>query len=163
MSRQDDAHTPLAALYGIDGPLFGLDLGEKTLGVAIGAVATGVATPLTTLKRGKFAATAAQLGALIEERGAQGLVMGLPVTMAGEVGPRAQASKAFARNLERTLALPVALWDERLSTAAVERDLIAADMRRDARAKVIDAHAAAFILQGALDRLRALGPGRPRG
>lgn len=133
--------------------LIGLDLGTKTIGVAA-AGAAGVAAPVTVLRRSKFRADAQQLRDLASERSAIGFVVGLPLNMDGGVGPRAQASRAFAKNLADAAGLPVALWDERYSTAAVERALIAQDMRRDRRADVIDAHAAAFILQGALDRLR---------
>jgi putative Holliday junction resolvase len=96
--------------------------------------------------------------ALAAERSAVGIVLGLPINMDGTEGPRAQSTRAFARNLSKLTALPIGLWDERLSTAAVERDLIAADMSRARRAEVIDQHAAAYILQGALDRLLRLGP-----
>jgi putative Holliday junction resolvase len=109
-----------------------------------------------TIARRKFAADAARLLALAHERRAVGFVLGLPVNMDGSEGPRAQATRAFARNLAALTDLPIALWDERLSTAAVERALIAADMSRARRAAVIDQHAAAFILQGALDRLTRL-------
>ncbi len=133
--------------------LIGLDVGTKTIGVAASGAA-GVAAPVTVLRRSKFRADAQRLQELASERGAVGFVVGLPLNMDGGVGPRAQASRAFARNLAEATGLSVALWDERYSTAAVERALIAQDMRRDRRADVIDAHAAAFILQGALDRLR---------
>jgi putative Holliday junction resolvase len=134
-------------------PLIGLDLGTKTIGVAVSDARRSLATPLETLKRGKFTADAAALGAIAAGRGACGFVLGLPRNMDGSEGPRAQASRAFARNLVRALGLPAALWDERLSTVAVEKALIAADSSRKRRAEVVDRMAAAHILQGALDRL----------
>jgi putative Holliday junction resolvase len=136
------------------GALIGLDLGSKTIGVATSDPERRLATPVETIMRKRFASDAARLLALAAERNATGFVLGLPVNMNGSEGPRAQATRAFARNFASVTDLPIALWDERLSTAAVERELIAADASRAARAKVIDQHAAAFILQGALDRLR---------
>src|SRR6516164_9028784 len=144
------------------GALIGLDLGTKTIGVATSDPDRRIATTVDTIRRGRFSADAARLLALAAERNAAGFVLGLPVNMDGTEGRRAQATRAFARNLARVSELPIALWDERLSTAAVERELIAADVTRARRAKVIDQHAAAFILQGALDRLArgALAPSR---
>jgi putative Holliday junction resolvase len=136
------------------GALIGLDLGTKTIGVATSDPDRRIATTVDTIRRGRFSADAARLLALAAERNAAGFVLGLPVNMDGTEGRRAQATRAFARNLARVSELPIALWDERLSTAAVERELIAADVTRARRAKVIDQHAAAFILQGALDRLK---------
>jgi putative Holliday junction resolvase len=138
------------------GPLIGIDLGSKTIGVAVSDPARRLATGVETIARTRFAADAARLLALAQERHSVGLVLGLPINMDGSEGPRAQATRAFARNLARLTELPIALWDERLSTAAVERDLIAADVSRAKRAAVIDQHAAAYILQGALDRLARL-------
>jgi len=135
------------------GALLGLDLGEKTIGVASSDPDRKLATGVETIARGKFSADAARLLALAAERNTAGFVLGLPINMDGSEGPRAQATRAFARNLAKLTELPIALWDERLSTAAVERELIAADVSRAKRAAVIDQHAAAFILQGALDRL----------
>jgi len=135
------------------GALLGLDLGEKTIGVASSDPDRKLATGVETIARGKFSADAARLLALAAERNTAGFVLGLPINMDGSEGPRAQATRAFARNLAKLTHLPIALWDERLSTAAVERELIAADVSRAKRAAVIDQHAAAFILQGALDRL----------
>jgi putative pre-16S rRNA nuclease len=135
------------------GALIGLDLGSKTIGVASSDPDRRLATAVETIARKSFAADAARLLALAAERKAIGFVLGLPVNMDGSEGPRAQSTRAFARNLARLTELPIALWDERLSTAAVERELIAADVSRSRRAKVIDQHAAVFILQGALDRL----------
>jgi putative pre-16S rRNA nuclease len=135
------------------GALIGLDLGSKTIGVASSDPDRRLATGVETVMRKNFSADAARLLALAAERKAAGFVLGLPINMDGSEGPRAQSTRAFARNLARLTELPIALWDERLSTAAVERELIAADVTRARRAKVIDQHAAAFILQGALDRL----------
>ncbi len=140
------------------GALIGLDLGTKTIGVAVSDPDRKLATGVTTIARKNFTADAKALLALAAERAAVGIVLGLPVNMDGLEGPRAQSTRAFARNLARLTDLPIALWDERLSTAAVERELIAADVSRKKRAAVIDQHAAAFILQGALDRLANLGP-----
>ena len=138
------------------GALIGLDLGTKTIGVAASDPDRRLATGVETVTRNAFSADAARLLALALERRAVGFVLGLPINMDGSEGPRAQSTRAFARNLARLTELPIALWDERLSTAAVERELIAADVSRAKRAKVIDQHAAVFILQGALDRLRNL-------
>jgi putative Holliday junction resolvase len=142
-----------AAHWPVRGSLIGLDLGEKTIGVASCDPDRKVAAGVETVRRTKFTADAQRLLALAAERNAVGFVLGLPVNMAGSEGPRAQATRAFARNLAKLTEMPIALWDERLSTAAVERDLIAADVSRAKRAAVIDQHAAAFILQGAIDRL----------
>ena len=139
------------------GALVGLDLGSKTIGVAASDPDRRLATAVTTIARKAFSADAAQLLALAAERQAVGFVLGLPVHLNGSEGSRAQSTRAFARNLAKLTALPIGLWDERLSTAAVERDLIGADVSRAKRAQVIDQHAAAFILQGALDRLARLG------
>jgi len=138
------------------GTLIGLDLGTKTIGVAASDPDRRLATGVETVTRKAFSADAARLLALAAERKAVGFVLGLPINMDGSEGPRAQSTRAFARNLARLTELPIALWDERLSTAAVERELIEADVSRAKRAKVIDQHAAVFILQGALDRLRNL-------
>jgi putative Holliday junction resolvase len=146
------AHLPLR------GALMGLDLGTKTIGVAVCDADRRLAAGVTTILRKAFTADVAQLLALTQERRAVGFVLGLPINMDGSEGPRAQSTRAFARNLARVTELPIALWDERLSTAAVERDLIAADVSRKKRAAVIDQHAAAYILQGALDRLARLAP-----
>src|SRR5262245_26868527 len=135
------------------GALIGLDLGTKTIGVASSDPDRRLATAVETITRKNFTSDAARLLALAAERKAAGFVLGLPINMDGSEGPRAQSTRAFARNLARLTELPIALWDERLSTAAGERELIAADVTRAKRAKVIDQHAAVFILQGALDRL----------
>jgi putative holliday junction resolvase len=136
-------------------PVIGLDVGTKTVGLAISDITRTVATALRTLRRTKFAADGAALLALAAERGAGGFVIGLPVNSNGSEGPRAQSCRAFARNLGALTPLPIAFWDERLSTAAAERALLAADASRKRRAEVIDSVAAAFILQGALDRMKA--------
>ncbi|MCF8477736.1 MAG: Holliday junction resolvase RuvX, partial [Pseudolabrys sp.] len=128
----------------------------KTIGVAASDPDRRLATRVETVARSKFTADAKRLLSLASERAAIGFVLGLPINMDGSEGPRAQATRAFARNFEKLTALPIALWDERLSTAAVERGLIEADMSRARRAEVIDQHAAMFILQGALDRLAHL-------
>jgi len=148
-----------AVLLPARGALIGLDLGSKTIGVATSDPERRLASGVETIARKAFSADAARVLKLAAEREAAGFVLGLPVNMDGSEGPRAQSARAFARNLARLTELPIALWDERLSTAAVERDLIAADVSRRRRAQVIDQHAAAFILQGALDRLaRAAAP-----
>jgi putative pre-16S rRNA nuclease len=146
----------IAALLPARGALLGLDLGTKTIGVAVSDPDRKLATGVETIRRTKFSADAARVLALASERSAAGFVLGLPINMDGSEGPRAQSTRAFAGNLAKLTDLPIALWDERLSTAAVERDLIGADVSRKKRAAVIDQHAAAFILQGALDRLAHL-------
>jgi putative Holliday junction resolvase len=138
------------------GALIGLDLGSKTIGVASSDPERRLAAPVETIHRKTFTADAKRVLALASERRAVGFVLGLPINMDGSEGPRAQSTRAFARNLAKLTALPIALWDERLSTAAVERALIAADASREKRAAVIDQHAATYILQGALDRLLRL-------
>jgi putative Holliday junction resolvase len=135
------------------GALLGLDLGSKTIGVATSDADRRLATGVTTITRTNFSSDAKRLLALAGERSCVGFVLGLPLNMDGSEGPRAQSTRAFASNLSKLTPLPIALWDERLSTAAVERELIEADVSRKKRAAVIDQHAAAFILQGALDRL----------
>ena len=138
------------------GGLIGLDLGTKTIGVAASDPDRRLAAGVTTVARTNFTADAKALLALAAERRAAGFVLGLPINMDGSEGPRAQSTRAFARNFEKVTALPIALWDERLSTAAVERELISNDVSRGKRKAVIDQHAAIFILQGALDRLMKL-------
>jgi len=135
-------------------PLVGLDLGEKTIGVAVSDGLWMIASPLQTLKKGKFSDDAAALFRLMEGRGAQGVVIGLPVNMDGTEGPRCQSARAFGRNLQRLRDVPVAYWDERLSSAAVNRMMIEEmDLTRARRGELVDKLAAAYILQGALDRL----------
>src|SRR5262245_32020215 len=148
--------TEAAAHWPASGALIGLDLGSKTIGVAVSDPDRRLAAGVETIARSRFAVDAARLEELARERRVVGYVLGLPLNMDGSEGPRAQATRAFARNLAKLTELPIALWDERWSTAAVERALIAADASRARRAAVIDQHAAAYILQGALDRLRAL-------
>ena len=144
------------------GALIGLDLGTKTIGVATSDPDRRVATGVETIRRKNFSSDAARILSLADDRSAAGFVLGLPVNMDGSEGPRAQSTRAFARNLARLTGLPIALWDERLSTAAAERGLIAADVSRARRAKVIDQHAAVFILQGALDRLNSIRQSPPK-
>jgi len=136
--------------------LLGLDLGEKTIGLALSDTSLSIATPMQTLKRGKFAADAAQLDIIISAQGVGGLVVGLPLNMDGSDGPSAQSARAFARNWVARSPLPVILQDERLSTSAVTRTLLEADASRRRRDHLVDKMAAAYILQGALDRLRNL-------
>ena len=141
--------------------LLGLDLGEKTIGLAISDRGLKVASPLETIRRGKFTKDAEALKALCDERGVGGLVLGLPVNMDGSEGPRCQSTRQFATNLIEIAGfdLPMTFWDERLSTAAVERLLVdEADMRRSRRREVVDKMAAAYILQGALDAMGRPGP-----
>ena len=135
------------------GALMGLDLGSKTIGVALCDPGWSFATAGKTLPRGKFTKDCAALADIAKQRSVRGVVVGLPLNMDGTSGPRAQASRAFARNLSAALELPVLLWDERWSTASAERDMIAQDTSRRKRAERIDSHAAAVILQGAIDRL----------
>ncbi len=137
------------------GALIGLDLGTKTIGVAICDAGRRVATPLSVIRRKKFTADIESLFELTASSVPAGIVLGLPLNMDGSEGPRAQATRAFARNLAGRTDLPILFWDERLSTAAVERTLIEADSSRARRAEVVDKVAAAYILQGALDRMRA--------
>lgn len=145
------------------GSLAGLDFGEKTIGVAISDRLRGVATPTLTIRRVKFTVDAEALIKLLAEREVVGLVLGLPRNMDGSEGPRAQATRAFARNLSRLSPLPLAYWDERLSTVAAERALIEADTSRKRRKELIDHVAASYILQGALDRLAHIKRGAANG
>ncbi|MBC8131182.1 MAG: Holliday junction resolvase RuvX [Rhizobiaceae bacterium] len=146
----------LTALLPAGTVLAGLDLGTKTIGVAMSDLGLSFATPRAVIRRTKFAADAAALLAVLDRERCGALVIGLPLNMDGSEGPRAQSTRAFCRNLVRFDARPVVLWDERLSTVAAERAMIAADVSRKQRAARIDSAAAAFILQGALDRLSAL-------
>lgn len=142
-----------------DGALAGLDLGTKTIGVAISDLRRRVATPVTVIRRVKFTPDATALLQILAERGVAGIVFGLPLNMDGSIGPRVQATQAFARNLEKMTPLPITYWDERLSTVAAERALLEADTSRKRRAEVIDQVAAGYILQGALDRMARLEEG----
>ncbi|OOY31338.1 Holliday junction resolvase RuvX [Thioclava sp. F36-6] len=139
------------------GGVAGLDLGTKTIGVAVSDGLRSVATPLSTIKRKKFGVDAEALLKIVAERELKGLILGLPKNMDGTEGARCQSTRAFARNLTRFTDLPIGYWDERLSTVAAERAMLEADMSRAKRAEAIDHVAASFILQGALDRLRYLG------
>lgn len=157
MAENDLSMRDLAARLAPGRRLLGLDLGEKTIGLAVSDSGLSLASPVTTIRRGKFTADAKQLAVLIAEREIGGLVIGLPVNMDGSEGPRCQSARQFARNLRGVagIDLPVVFWDERLSTAAVERFLVdEADMSRRRRGAVVDKMAAAYILQGALDSLR---------
>lgn len=151
-----DAMVDFARALPRTGGLAGLDLGEKTVGVAVSDGLRSVATPLETIRRRKFSEDAARVIAIAEGRGLAGIVLGLPLNMDGSEGPRCQSTRAFARNLSRLTDLPIGFWDERLSTVAAERALLEADTSRRRRAEVIDHVAAGYILQGVLDRLRHL-------
>ena len=140
--------------------LIGVDLGAKTIGLAISDVERRLASPLRTLPRGAFARDADALTAIFAEFDVAGIVLGLPLDLNGRDNPRAQSTRAFAHNLSKRTSLPIAFWDERFSTAVVTRSLIAHDVSRARRAQVVDKMAAAYILQGALDRLAGLA--RPR-
>ncbi len=149
--------TALAADLAPRSRLLGLDLGEKTIGLALSDTLLMVATPMETLARGKFSADAAKLEGIIAAQGVGGLIVGLPLNMDGRDGPSAQSARAFARNFVARSPIPLVMIDERLSTAAVTRTLLDADASRRRRAEVVDKMAAAYILQGALDRLRHMG------
>jgi putative Holliday junction resolvase len=142
----------LAPMTGV----IGLDLGEKTIGVAVSDSLRNVATPLETVRRKKFGADAARLLEIIKDRSLSGIILGLPLNMDGSEGPRCQSTRAFARNLSRLTELPIGFWDERLSTVAAERMLLENDTSRARRADLIDNVAASYILQGALDRMSHL-------
>jgi putative Holliday junction resolvase len=136
--------------------LIGLDLGTKTIGVAVSDTILSVATPIKTIKRKKFSIDAELLLRVISNKSCCGVIIGLPKNMDGSEGPRAQSTRAFARNFSVKTNLPITFWDERLSTVAAEKALLEADTTRKRRAEVIDHVAAAYILQGFLDRLRVL-------
>lgn len=150
----------LPPLLAPEARLLGLDLGTKTIGMALSDVTRSVATPLRTIKRGKFTADAKEIAEVVEMNQVGAVVIGLPLNLDGSEGPRAQSTRAFARNLGPHVGVPIVFWDERLSTAAVERHLIEADASRKRRAAVIDRMAAAYILQGALERLRRMAETR---
>ncbi len=137
--------------------ILGLDLGDKTIGVAASDLTRAVATPIEVIRREKFTLDAQRLLAIVEGRQVAGLVLGLPLNMDGSEGPRVQSTRAFARNLEKLTPLPITFWDERLSTVAAERALLEADTSRKRRKEVIDQVAAGYILQGALDRMGRMG------
>jgi putative Holliday junction resolvase len=147
----------LPKLLGPEARLLGLDVGTKTVGLALSDVTRSIATPYDTVRRTKFTEDAKAILEVIEKNQVGALVIGLPLNLDGSEGRRAQSTRAFARNLAARIAVPIVFWDERLSTAAVERHLIEADASRKRRAEVIDRMAAAYILQGALDRLKNLG------
>ena len=146
----------LPPLLAREARLLGLDVGTKTVGMALSDVTRAIATPYHTIRRTKFTEDAKVIAAAIEEHDVGAVVIGLPINLDGSEGPRAQSTRAFARNLAARIEVPILFWDERLSTAAVERHLIEADASRKRRAQVIDRMAAAYILQGALDRLKRL-------
>ena len=146
--------TNFAAALPAYAPLVGLDLGTKTIGVAVSDGGLSIGSPLETIKRTKFQTDAARLFEITAHREIAGIVLGLPRNMDGSEGPRAQSTRAFARNLARLTELPITYWDERLSTVAAERALLEADASRKRRGEVIDNIAASIILQGLLDRLR---------
>ncbi len=145
-----------AAALPRSGAVMGLDLGEKTIGVALSDVMRTIATPVETVRRKKFGLDAARLQSIIADRSVVGVVLGLPRNMDGSEGPRCQSTRAFARNFERLWDGPIGFWDERLSTVAAEKALLEADTTRKRRAEVIDHVAASYILQGLLDRLAAM-------
>ena len=149
-----DAFEEFAAAVGPMSALIGLDLGDKTIGVAVSDRIGAVASPLETIRRKKFTADAERLLEIARSREAGGILLGLPRNMDGTEGPRCQSTRAFARNLSRLTELPIGFWDERLSSVAAERALLEADTSRKRRAERIDNVAASYILQGALDRLR---------
>ncbi len=151
-----DAFEDFAASLPPMSALMGLDLGEKTIGVAVSDRMRGVATPLETVRRKKFTLDSARLIEIVTEREIGGIILGLPRNMDGSEGPRCQSTRAFARNMTRLTDLPIGFWDERLSTVAAEKALLEADTTRKRRGQVIDHVAAGYILQGALDRLRFL-------
>ncbi len=138
------------------GRLMGLDVGTKTVGLALSDVTWMIATPMETLKRVKFTKDALKLKDIITTQNVKGLVIGLPINMDGSEGPKCQSVRQFAENLEEHVDIPMAFWDERLSTVAVTRTLLEADMSRARRGEVVDKMAASYILQGALDRLSML-------
>jgi putative Holliday junction resolvase len=149
----DEYTDPLESIPA-SGRIMGLDLGTKTIGVAISDAMRYSATPLETIRRTKFTQDAIRLDELIAQHAIAAIILGLPLNMDGSEGPRVQSTRAFARSLGQRISLPIAFWDERLSTSAVTRMMIEADLRRDRRAEIVDKLAASYILQGALDRLR---------
>ena len=150
----------LGAMLAPEARLLGLDVGTKTIGLALSDVTRSIATPYETIRRTKFTNDAKTLRDIADKMEVGALIIGLPINLDGSEGPRAQSTRAFARNLARHIDVPMTFWDERLSTAAVERHLIEADASRKRRAEVIDRMAAAYILQGALDRLKRAGEHR---
>jgi putative Holliday junction resolvase len=150
---------PIAEMrLGRDLRILALDLGTKTIGLALSDVSRRIATPMAALGKKKFTANAEELKALVAAHGVGGIVIGLPLNMDGSEGPRAQSARQFAANLAGRIEIPIVLWDERLSTAAVTRTLLEADASRARRREIVDKLAAAYILQGALDYLAATEP-----
>ena len=158
MTMRETTLEELAGLLPAKGRVMGLDLGTKTIGLALSDVERRLASPLDTIKRTKFSQDAETLLKRAADFEIMALIVGLPLNMDGSQGPRVQATRAFLRSLGKLSSLPFAFWDERLSTAAVTRELIAQDASRAKRAEVVDRMAAAYILQGALDRLKGLAP-----
>ena len=150
----------LASRLPAKGRLIGIDMGTKTIGLAISDVERRIASPLRTIQRGSFQKDADALVSIFAEFEVAGVILGLPLDLEGRMGPRAQSARAFARNLSTRTDLAIAYWDERFSTAAVTRSLIINDVSRARRAEVVDRMAAAYILQGALDRLAGLAQNR---
>ena len=155
-TREPVAIEDLGLFLAKDARLLGLDIGTKTIGLALSDVSRSIATPYDTIRRTKFTEDAQVIRDIVRQQAVGALVIGLPINLDGSEGPRAQSTRAFARNLGPIVKLPILFWDERLSTAAVERHLIEADASRKRRAEVVDRMAAAYILQGALDRLRRM-------
>ena len=155
-TREPVAIEDLGPLLAKDARLLGLDVGTKTIGLALSDVSRSIATPYDTIRRTKFTEDAQVIRDIVQQQEVGALVIGLPINLDGSEGARAQSTRAFARNLGPIVKLPILFWDERLSTAAVERHLIEADASRKRRAEVVDRMAAAYILQGALDRLRRM-------
>jgi len=155
-TREPVAIEDIGPLLVKDARLLGLDVGTKTIGLALSDVSRTIATPYDTIRRTKFTEDAHSIRDIAQKQKVGALVIGLPINLDGSEGPRVQSTRAFARNLAPIVALPMLFWDERLSTAAVERHLIEADASRKRRAEVVDRMAAAYILQGALDRLRRM-------
>jgi putative holliday junction resolvase len=156
VKRPETTLADLKAALPERGALLGLDLGTKTIGLALSDLGRSIASPLAVIRRTKFQADLGELNRAIAAHKPVGLVLGLPINMDGSEGPRAQATRAFARNLSAAIDLPIVFWDERLSTAAVTRTLLAADTSRKRRGELVDKLAAAYILQGVLDRLAKL-------
>ncbi len=151
-----DSFEDFAAVLAPMAALMGLDLGEKTIGVAVSDRLRSVASPLETVRRKKFTLDSARLLEIASDREIGGILLGLPKNMDGTEGPRCQSTRAFARNMSQLTEVPIGFWDERLSTVAAEKALLEADTTRKRRGQVIDHVAAGYILQGALDRLRFL-------
>ena len=156
MKQPDPTLEDFKAALPATGALIGLDLGTKTIGLALSDIGRSIASPLLVIRRTKFQADLAELKREVERHGVVGLVLGLPVNMDGSEGPRVQSTRGFARNIAGAIPLPLPFWDARLSTPAVTPTLLEADASRKRRGEVVDKVAAAYILQGALDRLARL-------